>query len=278
MTRLGMLVDLRRCAGCYACVVACQMWNNEKPGVAWNHVELREWDDSGTAHRSYLPHACMHCIDAPCVAACSTGASTVREDGIVVVDYETCTGCGMCLEACPYGARTINTNDAWFFDAEAPAPYEKEGIQRINVAEKCIFCYPRVDQGLEPACVHTCPGHARIFGDTEDPESDIANAIAAAGESVHTLPNTSFSYIPFETMPATMLPSPELASGGKRGKNEASDEPGGGIDPVVVAGGVAVVAAIGVGAGVAVNNSKKKKAAQEADGNDNVPTDGKGGE
>lgn len=277
MTRLGMLVDLRRCAGCYACVVACQMWNNEKPGVAWNHVELREWDDGETAHRSYLPHACMHCVDAPCVAACSTGASYAREDGIVVVDYDTCTGCGMCLEACPYGARTINTNDAWFFDAESPAPYEAEGIQRINVAEKCIFCYPRVDQGLEPACVHTCPGRARTFGDLDDPESEVSQAIAAGGESVHSIPNTSFAYIPFETMPESMLPTPVLASNSKRDKSEPAKEAGG-IDPVVVAGGAAVVAAVGVGIGVAVNNSKKKKTAQGNVENDGTSPDGKEGE
>ena len=67
MARYGMLVDTRRCAGCYACVVACQLWNNQRPGTAWSHVERREWtDENGESRRAYLPHACMHCTDAPC--------------------------------------------------------------------------------------------------------------------------------------------------------------------------------------------------------------------
>ena len=264
MARQGMLVDLRRCAGCYACVVACQMWNNQSPGVAWGHVERREWEDGETSHRSYLPLACMHCIDAPCVAACATGANYKRDDGIVVVDYDVCIGCGTCIEVCPYGARTINASEAYYFDAEEAAPYETEGPQRVNVAEKCIFCYPRIDRGLEPACVHNCPGGARFFGDVEDPESAISQKIAQEGDAVHNLSGTSFYYVPFSTMPADLLPMPgfyknESADAGK-GEGEQA-EGAADASPLMVAGGVAAVAVVGAGVGVAVKRSRSKRPA-----------------
>lgn len=95
MARYGMLVDTRRCAGCYACAVACQLWNNQRPGTAWSHVERREWtDENGESRRAYLPHACMHCTDAPCEQVCPTGATYTRDDGIVAINYEACIGCG----------------------------------------------------------------------------------------------------------------------------------------------------------------------------------------
>ncbi len=208
MARYGMLIDLRRCAGCYACVVACQLWNNQRPGTAWGHVERREWtDEAGQAKRCYLPHACMHCSDAPCEAACPTGATYTREDGIVLVDYEKCIGCGACVSACPWGARSLATNDSWWFDAEEPAPYESEGIVRETpVAEKCVFCAPRLEQGMQPACVVNCPGKDRIFGDLDDPESDISVALAEAGDAAINIPSSSFYYIAPEGMPSELLP------------------------------------------------------------------------
>ena len=206
----------------------------------------------------------MHCIDAPCVAACATGASYKRDDGIVVVDYDVCIGCGTCIEVCPYGARTINASEAYYFDAEEAAPYETEGPQRVNVAEKCIFCYPRIDRGLEPACVHNCPGGARFFGDVEDPESAISQKIAQEGDAVHNLSGTSFYYVPFSTMPADLLPMPgfyknESADAGK-GEGEQA-EGAADASPLMVAGGVAAVAVVGAGVGVAVKRSRSKRPA-----------------
>lgn len=208
MARYGMLVDTRRCAGCYACAVACQLWNNQRPGTAWSHVERREWtDENGESRRAYLPHACMHCTDAPCEQVCPTGATYTRDDGIVAINYEACIGCGACAEACPYDARVAASNDAWWCGAEEPAPYEVEGIVRTAPAmEKCVFCYPRLEAGMKPACVVNCPGKARVFGDLEDPESDISVALAEAGEAAYNVPGTGFYYIAYEGMPADMLP------------------------------------------------------------------------
>lgn len=193
MARYGMVIDLDRCTGCQTCVITCQMHHNTRPGVNWSHVEMIElgtWPDSD---RVQLPHACMHCPDAPCVAACPTGASVQREDGIVTVDYETCVGCKACIDACPFGARQLSDNDAWFFGADEPAPYEAFGTQRINVVEKCIFCADRVDEGLPPHCVDCCPNAARIFGDLDDPESEVSKYIADNG--AEQIPGTSIYYV-----------------------------------------------------------------------------------
>ncbi len=194
MARYGMVIDLTRCTGCQTCVVTCQMHHNTRPGVAWgkvDDVEIGEaWPD---VDRCHLPHACMHCDNAPCVAVCESGASVQREDGIVTVDYEKCEACGACIEACPFGARQISNNDAWFFDAAEPAPYEAYGTQRINVAEKCIFCFDRVDAVEQPWCVASCPCGARIFGDLDDPDSEINAYIEENG--AEQVPTTSFYYV-----------------------------------------------------------------------------------
>ncbi len=148
----------------------------------------------------------MHCDDAPCVSVCPTGATVQREDGIVTVAYDQCIGCGACMEACPYDARTLVTEEGWFFGAEEPAPYESVAPRSAGIVEKCVFCCDRVDQGLQPVCVYGCPGGARIFGDLEDPESDVSKAIAAGGDAVYQVPGTPFYYLSFSTMPATALP------------------------------------------------------------------------
>ena len=183
MSRYAMAIDLRRCAGCGACVVACQMENNQKPGVSWNALDCCEWgDEPGQSGRCYVPHACMHCENAPCVEICPTGATYTREDGIVAVDYEKCISCQACVTACPYGARKVSAGTGWLFDAAEPAPYEAYGEQRGAVVEKCAFCAHRVDEGKKPACVVNCPGKARYFGDLDDPESDVSVFLAAHPE------------------------------------------------------------------------------------------------
>lgn len=193
MTKYAMGLDVTRCVGCQTCVVACQMEHNTRPGIAWatvGAVETGAWPESD---RTYLPRACQHCEDAPCVAACPTGASIQREDGIVVVDYEKCIGCGLCLPACPYGARQLSNQDVWYFDAAQPAPYEAYGVQRINVAEKCVFCAERLDAGKNPRCVDACFFGARVFGDLDDPESPISAFIA--NNEVESVPGSAVYYV-----------------------------------------------------------------------------------
>jgi Fe-S-cluster-containing dehydrogenase component len=102
----------------------------------------------------FLPKTCMHCDDAPCIGACPEQAIFKREDGIVLIKDSECTGCGLCIEECPYGA--INLHEG------------------KNVIEKCDLCYERVDDGEVPFCVYCCETRAMHFGDLNDPESTVA--------------------------------------------------------------------------------------------------------
>lgn len=192
MTHYGMAIDTDRCTGCQTCVVICQMNHNQRPGIAWGTVDFAEGAIGENVDRIAIPHACMHCENAPCVEVCPTGASIQSEDGIVTIDYETCIGCGMCLTACVYGARKIKAEEEWYFGASEPAPYEAYGTPHFNVAEKCIFCADRLEQGLMPACVENCLTKARVFGDLDDPGSDISKFIQEKGAVA--LPGTSMYY------------------------------------------------------------------------------------
>lgn len=157
--RYGMVIDLATCIGCHACTVSCKMENDVGEGNFNTWVE--EWD-TGTypeISKVKLPKLCNHCIDAPCIPVCPVDATYPVQGGIVIVDEETCIGCGACVEACPYDARYM--------------------IEENNKAGKCTFCIQRAEAGLMPACVSTCVSHARYFGDLNDPESEVSKLIAA---------------------------------------------------------------------------------------------------
>jgi len=172
-----MVIDLRKCIGCQACVVACKSENNVPIGVYRTWVEVMEvgefaydpdgdgsvlLDDGGTyepnVKRFSLPRLCNHCDDPPCVEVCPVQATFKRADGLVLIDYTKCIGCGYCINACPYDARFFNP------------------VQQT--ADKCTFCVHRLDRGLLPACVTSCVARARIFGDLNDPNSDVAQLLA----------------------------------------------------------------------------------------------------
>ena len=165
--RYGMVIDLRRCIGCHTCSVACK---------SEHAIEKHSWmtvSTVGGVHMDspagrypdlkmdYLPKACMHCAEAPCIEACSSGALYRREDGIVLVGTERCDGCQMCMEACPYAVITFN--------------------EQKRVIEKCDFCYERLDEGEEPFCVSCCGMKAMHFGDLNDCESKVSRLIRERG-------------------------------------------------------------------------------------------------
>ena len=181
MAKYAMAIDLKACIGCHTCSVACKTANNLPKDMWWLniHTDGAAVMDNSTgvfpnAQLSYTPINCMHCDNAPCVAACPTGATFKREDGIVMMDPDKCVGCGACVAACPYeGVRTLNTEepgyDVEFALGAADAPKHKG-----NTVEKCTFCVNRVDKGEKPYCIDACPARCRVFGDLDDPQSEIS--------------------------------------------------------------------------------------------------------
>ena len=183
--KLGLVIDLDQCVGCHACAVNCKEWNTsghmapltdseplgEAPdGVWFNRIHAYELVDEqrSTSQTVYFPKSCLHCEDAPCVPVCPTGASYKREeDGIVLVNADTCIGCKLCSWACPYGAREYD---------------DTEGVMK-----KCTLCVDRIyntnlpEESRVPACVSTCPAGARHFGDFNDPESEVSKLSEARG-------------------------------------------------------------------------------------------------
>ena len=194
--RYGFVIDVSRCIDCRACLVACSIENN----VPMNHT--RNWvHDLGVTgsfpqlQRTFVPYNCMHCDNPPCIEVCVSGATYKDpENGLVLVDQEACIGCGFCVEACPYGARYLN---------------EKRGV-----VDKCTGCIQRVEVNQEPACVATCLGKARLFGDLNEPRSIVSIALKNASsiqrldyekDGHHTGPN--IYYINGDVLQSSILPT-----------------------------------------------------------------------
>ena len=161
--QLGTVINQDRCIGCEACSIACKIENNSTD--YWIKVETQEGavkdtpgGDFPNLTMDFLPKLCNHCENPPCVDSCPEDALQKRDDGIVILDQESCTGCRSCLTACPYNIIV--------FDEES------------NLAGKCDFCAHRIDQGFEPFCVICCEGQALFFGDLNNPESFISKKVA----------------------------------------------------------------------------------------------------
>jgi Fe-S-cluster-containing dehydrogenase component len=168
--RYGWFVDTRRCFGCHGCEVSCKSENDVPLG---NFIRQTIYQDVGEypkVARMFMPMSCQHCEDAPCIKACPCGALHKEEGGTVAIDYNVCCGHGTCVEVCPYGAIYMD-------------PVAKQAV-------KCHNCYHRTENGLEPACVPTCPSEALYFGDLNDPDSKINAAmeeVKSAGEELTQL-------------------------------------------------------------------------------------------
>ncbi len=181
----GMIIDIDKCVGCHACTIACKAeWEIPAQfGRNWVYRLGPARTSAGMSY-TYYPGLCNHCNEPPCVDACPADmvemtmkdaksgkvvtmevAATWKDpfNGTVQIDKERCIGCGACRDTCPYGARYIN---------EDLADDDSEGK-----ADKCTYCMPRVAEGLEPSCVQTCLANARIFGDLDDPNSEVSKYV-----------------------------------------------------------------------------------------------------
>lgn len=166
LRRYAMVIDLRRCIGCDACMVACKAEYDVPLGVFRTWVPYRVVGKYPTVKKQFLPRLCNHCDDPPCVRACPVDATYQVEDGgFVLQRYDRCIGCKACMASCPYNARFM-----------LPAHRTRSAI--TSVVDKCTFCYHRVVQNLVPACVQTCIGRARVFGDLNDPDSEVSRLVA----------------------------------------------------------------------------------------------------
>ena len=193
--RLAMVIDLRKCTGCRACAVACKAENGVRLGGFRSWVSYEEAGKYPYVKRHFLPRLCNHCQRPACLKVCPTGATYKRPDGIIDIDKTKCIGCRHCMGACPYTVRYFNPG------------HDPEGEKRFparthGTVDKCNFCSHRVDGGVVPSCVNTCPARARIFGDMDDPDSEVSR-LCAQGASATLLPE-------FGTVPSVCYISAHL--------------------------------------------------------------------
>lgn len=162
MPRYAMVIDQERCVGCQSCTVACKSEWDVPNGFA--RTRVRQTGVVGSFPKlstSFHVSQCNHCDRPTCVPACPTGATYQDHNGMVRVNRDLCIGCGACVAACPYGARYVDS--------------------RLGKVDKCDFCASRVEKGLEPACVSTCPAHAKIFGNLEDSSTAVFKLVYREG-------------------------------------------------------------------------------------------------
>lgn len=205
MARWGMVIDLDRCTGCQACVIACKAENNicavgpeeaaKSRVISWMQMlPMPEEAESGAGPhgaepseaKQFVPRPCMHCDDPPCTKVCPVYATYKNPEGIVAQIYPRCIGCRFCMAACPYNAKYFNWRQ--YSDKEIGHNPDVSSRPR-GVVEKCTFCHHRLQHArdvaavekrpLRPgdyntACAEVCPAQAITFGDLDDHEGETA--------------------------------------------------------------------------------------------------------
>jgi phenylacetyl-CoA:acceptor oxidoreductase subunit 1 len=202
MAKLVRLIDMKRCMGCRACVAACAVENYFTPDAPWNVMNEYEVGTYPSVKKVFMTMGCMHCEKPACKAACDyIGAKAISKNqfGVVLVDYDKCIGCGYCTAVCPYGVPQYNAElkplspgkgaiGSETLKASMRHPTHRK---KAKVVEKCTFCTHKLekavadgkvdrigkDQEYTPTCDLVCPVQARMFGDLDDPSSDVAKRI-----------------------------------------------------------------------------------------------------
>ena len=172
MARYGMVINIDKCNGCYSCLLACKdefegndylpfSASQSSAGKSWMRISERERGACPKVKVDYIPLPCLHCKEAPCVQASSTGAVYRRPDGIVLIDPEKSRGQKEIIATCPH--RVIHWNE------------------EQSIPQKCTLCVHLLEKGWkEPRCVEACPSGALLFGDLDDPASEISGFINAS--------------------------------------------------------------------------------------------------
>lgn len=202
--RYGMAIDLDKCTGCGACMVACMSENNvpfkedesdKLKSITWIRVyKLTNGKPYPDTEICYLPRPCQHCEGhgghSPCVSVCpATATDYSRETGIVSQIYTRCFGCRYCMAACPYHARYFNWYDPVWPDGMEKYLSPDVSARVRGVVEKCSFCYHRYqlaknkaylngvhrvpEEDYQTACTQACPSGAIVFGDLNNPEHKV---------------------------------------------------------------------------------------------------------
>ncbi len=183
-------INLSKCNGNGKCMEACNIENNHHRDTNQSYIRVFEMTkgsmDMANANSTYehtvpqddkfyMPVQCQQCDNPPCVTVCPVEATWKEEDGIIVVDYNWCIGCRYCEAACPYHARRFNWETPVIPEEEINPnqDYLSNRIRPQGVVEKCHYCLHRTREGRMPACLEACPTGARVFGNINDPESDI---------------------------------------------------------------------------------------------------------
>jgi Fe-S-cluster-containing dehydrogenase component/DMSO reductase anchor subunit len=207
MTAHGLFVlDLDRCTGCAACVVACSNENQVFEGLSWRRIHTFNRQRLATAPVIHYSMACNHCLDPACLAGCPANAITKDlSTGAVLIEEDVCMGCRYCSWVCPYEAPQFNV--------------------ATGIMEKCTFCTHRLTEGLDPACVTACPTHALRF-ETENapaavdhpgfPDTGLRPAVRVVGDRRHQAPDMTAAPV------AVNVVSPRPAVGWSGFRNEWS--------------------------------------------------------
>ncbi|WP_027184949.1 menaquinone reductase iron-sulfur cluster-binding subunit QrcC [Desulfovibrio inopinatus] len=200
--RWGMVIDIDKCTGCGACMVACQTENNIAPqpeasnklrSLNWMLIyELNNKKSYPDHDMAYLPRPCQQCGNPPCVSVCPVIATDKNEEGGIVSQiYPRCIGCRYCVAACPYHVRYFGWFDPVFPEGMTKVLTPHTSVRPRGVVEKCTFCHHRWNYAKEkaifdgknpkdlpedayiPACVEGCPSGAMTFGDLNNPKHKV---------------------------------------------------------------------------------------------------------
>ena len=223
MPRWGMVIDLDKCTGCQACVVACKQENNvpfSTPEeaeygreISWIKVMTLTEGEYPDVKVRFMPMLCQHCDNPPSTKVCPTGATYKNPEGLVAQIYPRCIGCRYCANACPYQVKYFNWYEPKWPEEMRASLNPDVSVRPKGVIEKCTFCHHRLQKVREqaalekrkvksegeyvPACVQSCPAEAMVFGDLDDPKTEAARLAKSARafkalEDLGTEPKVSY--------------------------------------------------------------------------------------